>query len=194
MKKYIITCFAIAVTLFAMAEGTKVWMYSHSGNHLCMDIADFDSLSFIDPVTPEPPSPYPTVEGTAGKYTIAFQVPVSECGYENGIFFYGAFEYWNPSNPDAPKAEAIVQEGYENWYKITFEAEDGEAIGKICPAHIDGSHSWYTQAASFDLVDGASLIEEHAPGPQISFGVETLGGVVYAKVAEWAEDPCEIPN
>lgn len=49
MKKSLITIFAVAVTVIAMAAGTKVWMYSHSGNHLSMDIADFDSLSFVEP-------------------------------------------------------------------------------------------------------------------------------------------------
>ena len=49
MKKYVITFFAVVVTIIAMAAGTKVWMYSHSGNHKYLDLADFDSLSFVEP-------------------------------------------------------------------------------------------------------------------------------------------------
>ena len=49
MKKLVITFFAVAVTIIALAAGTKVWMYSHSGNHKCLDLADFDSLSFVEP-------------------------------------------------------------------------------------------------------------------------------------------------
>lgn len=49
MKKNLFTIVAIMVTIVAMAEGSKVWVYSHSGNHLSIDIADFDSLSFVEP-------------------------------------------------------------------------------------------------------------------------------------------------
>lgn len=49
MKRYLITVIAIIVTIVTMAESSKVWIYSHSGNHLSIDMADFDSLSFIEP-------------------------------------------------------------------------------------------------------------------------------------------------
>lgn len=49
MKRYLITVIAIIVTIVTMAENSKVWIYSHSGNHLSIDMADFDSLSFIEP-------------------------------------------------------------------------------------------------------------------------------------------------
>lgn len=49
MRKYLITLFAVAAAAIAMAAGTRVWMYSHSGNHKYLDLVDFDSLSFVEP-------------------------------------------------------------------------------------------------------------------------------------------------
>lgn len=49
MKKYIITLIAAAIGIIATADGTKMWLYSHSGNHQSIDVADVDSISYTAP-------------------------------------------------------------------------------------------------------------------------------------------------
>ena len=172
----------------AIKVGTTAIKATNSGKELTCTITVSD--------TPTPPTPtdLPSVQGTAGKYTLAFQAPASECGYDKGIFFYGAFEGNDPSNPDAPQAEAIVQEGFTNWFKVVFEAEDGTAMGKICPAQIDGSRSWNTQAKTFEVVQGDATSEGDMGANKIVFAASALGDVVYVTVAEWSADPCSAPN
>lgn len=49
MKKFIITLIAAAIGIIATADGTKMWLYSHSGNHQSIDVADVDSISYTAP-------------------------------------------------------------------------------------------------------------------------------------------------
>ncbi len=169
----------------AMKEGTTTVKAANNGKELTCTVT----------VTATPPTPteLPNVQGTAGKYTLAFQAPSIECAYKN-ICFFGAFEGNDPANPDAPVAEAIVQEGFTNWFKITFEAEDGTAMGKICPETVDGARSWNTQAKTFEIVKGDATSEGDMGANKISFGASALGDVVFVTVAEWSADPCTAPN
>ncbi len=169
----------------AMKEGTTTVKAANNGKELTCTVT----------VTATPPTPtdLPSVQGTAGKYTLAFQAPSIECAYKN-ICFFGAFEDNDPANPDAPVAEAIVQEGFTNWYKVVFEAEDGTAMGKICPETIDGARSWNTQAKTFEVVQGDAESVADMGANKISFGASALGDVVYVTVAEWSADPCTAPN
>ncbi len=48
MKKILITLISVAVAIVAMAAGSKLWVHSHSGNHLSIDIADLDSIGFTN--------------------------------------------------------------------------------------------------------------------------------------------------
>lgn len=169
----------------AMKEGSTTVKAANNGKELTCTVT----------VTATPPTPtdLPSVQGTAGKYTLAFQAPSIECAYKN-ICFFGAFEGNDPANPDAPVAEAIVQEGFTNWFKITFEAEDGTAMGKICPETVDGARSWNTQAKTFEVVQGDAESVGDMGANKISFGAGALGDVVYVTVAEWSADPCIAPN
>ncbi|MBQ4033025.1 MAG: hypothetical protein II620_03585, partial [Paludibacteraceae bacterium] len=169
----------------AMKEGTTTVKAANNGKELTCTVT----------VTATPPTPtdLPSVQGTAGKYTLAFQAPSIECAYKN-ICFFGAFEDNDPANPDAPVAEAIVQEGFTNWYKVVFEAEDGTAMGKICPETVDGARSWNTQAKTFEIVQGDAESVADMGANKISFGASALGDVVYVTVAEWSADPCTAPN
>lgn len=169
----------------AMKEGTTTVKAANNGKELTCTVT----------VTATPPTPteLPNVQGTAGKYTLAFQAPSIECAYKN-ICFFGAFEDNDPANPDAPVAEAIVQEGFTNWYKVVFEAEDGTAMGKICPETVDGARSWNTQAKTFEIVQGDAESVADMGANKISFGASALGDVVYVTVAEWSADPCTAPN
>lgn len=169
----------------AMKEGTTTVKAANNGKELTCTVT----------VTATPPTPtdLPSVQGTAGKYTLAFQAPSVECAYKN-ICFFGAFEDNDPANPDAPVAEAIVQEGFTNWYKVVFEAEDGTAMGKICPETVDGARSWNTQAKTFEIVQGDAESVADMGANKISFGASALGDVVYVTVAEWSADPCTAPN
>lgn len=169
----------------AMKEGTTTVKAANNGKELTCTVT----------VTATPPTPteLPNVQGTAGKYTLAFQAPSIECAYKN-ICFFGAFEDNDPANPDAPVAEAIVQEGFTNWYKVVFEAEDGTAMGKICPETVDGARSWNTQAKTFEVVQGDAESVADMGANKISFGASALGDVVYVTVAEWSADPCTAPN
>lgn len=171
----------------AMKVGTTAIKAANNGKELTCTITVSD--------TPTPPTPtdLPNVQGTAGKYTLAFQAPSVECAYKN-ICFFGAFEDNDPANPDAPVAEAIVQEGFTNWYKVVFEAEDGTAMGKICPETVDGARSWNTQAKTFEIVQGDAKSVTDMGANKISFGASALGDVVYVTVAEWSADPCTAPN
>ena len=171
----------------AMKVGTTAIKAANNGKELTCTITVSD--------TPTPPTPtdLPSVQGTAGKYTLAFQAPSVECAYKN-ICFFGAFEDNDPANPDAPVAEAIVQEGFTNWYKVVFEAEDGTAMGKICPETVDGARSWNTQAKTFEIVQGDAESVADMGANKISFGASALGDVVYVTVAEWSADPCTAPN
>ena len=49
MRKLFITSILIAVALVAMAIEAKLWVHSHSGNHLSINIEDVDSISFVEP-------------------------------------------------------------------------------------------------------------------------------------------------
>lgn len=169
----------------AMKEGTTTVKAANNGKELTCTVT----------VTATPPTPteLPNVQGTAGKYTLAFQAPSIECAYKN-ICFFGAFEGNDPANPDAPVAEAIVQEGFTNWYKVVFEAEDGTAMGKICPETVDGARSWNTQAKTFEVVQGDAESVADMGANKISFGASALGDVVFVTVAEWSADPCTAPN
>lgn len=169
----------------AMKEGTTTVKAANNGKELTCTVT----------VTATPPTPtdLPSVQGTAGKYTLAFQAPSVECAYKN-ICFFGAFEDNDPANPDAPVAEAIVQEGFTNWYKVVFEAEDGTAMGKICPETVDGARSWNTQAKTFEVVQGDAESVADMGANKISFGASALGDVVFVTVAEWSADPCSAPN
>lgn len=169
----------------AMKEGTTTVKAANNGKELTCTVT----------VTATPPTPtdLPSVQGTAGKYTLAFQAPSVECAYKN-ICFFGAFEDNDPANPDAPVAEAIVQEGFTNWYKVVFEAEDGTAMGKICPETVDGARSWNTQAKTFEIVQGDAESVADMGANKISFGASALGDVVFVTVAEWSADPCTAPN
>jgi hypothetical protein len=169
----------------AMKEGTTTVKAANNGKELTCTVT----------VTATPPTPtdLPSVQGTAGKYTLAFQAPSIECAYKN-ICFFGAFEDNDPANPDAPVAEAIVQEGFTNWYKVVFEAEDGTAMGKICPETVDGARSWNTQAKTFEVVQGDAESVADMGANKISFGASALGDVVFVTVAEWSADPCTAPN
>jgi len=170
----------------AMKVGSTAIKAANNGKELTCTITVTD--------TPPTPTDLPNVQGTAGKYTLAFQAPAVECGYDKGIFFYGAFEGDDPENPDAPQAEAIVQEGFTNWFKVVFEAEDGTAMGKICPTQIDGSRSWNTQAKVYEIVQGAAEKVGDLGSDKINFKAEALGDVVFVTVSEWAKDPCSAPN
>ena len=169
----------------AMKEGTTTVKAANNGKELTCTVT----------VTATPPTPteLPNVQGTAGKYTLAFQAPSIECAYKN-ICFFGAFEGNDPANADAPVAEAIVQEGFTNWYKVVFEAEDGTAMGKICPETVDGARSWNTQAKTFEVVQGDAESVADMGANKISFGASALGDVVFVTVAEWSADPCTAPN
>jgi len=169
----------------AMKEGTTTVKAANNGKELTCTVT----------VTATPPTPteLPNVQGTAGKYTLAFQAPSIECAYKN-ICFFGAFEGNDPANPDAPVAEAIVQEGFTNWYKVVFEAEDGTAMGKICPETVDGARSWNTQAKTFEVVQGDAESVGDMGANKINFGASALGDVVFVTVAEWSADPCIAPN
>ena len=169
----------------AIKVGTTAIKATNSGKEFTCTITVTD--------TPPTPTDLPNVQGTAGKYTLAFQAPSIECAYKN-ICFFGAFEDNDPSNPDAPVAEAIVQEGFTNWFKIVFEAEDGTAMGKICPETVDGARSWNTQAKTFEVVQGDAESVADMGANKISFGASALGDVVYVTVAEWSADPCTAPN
>lgn len=171
----------------AGAEGTTTVKAANNGTELSCTVTVSN--------TPTPPTPtdLPSVQGTAGKYTLAFQAPSIECAYKN-ICFFGQFEGNDPANPDAPVAEAIVQEGFTNWYKVVFEAEDGTAMGKICPETIDGARSYNTQAKVYEIVQGAAEKVGDLGSDKINFKAEALGDVVFVTVSEWSKDPCSAPN
>lgn len=137
--------------------------------------------------------PTPAVAGEAGKYTIAFLVdqPLT-CDVVINLF--GGFQENNTEDAEAPIAEPIVAEGFENWYKVVFEAADAStAKGKICP-QVDGKGSWNAQG-TYELIKGdATIADDYGKANQIVCNEGALGNVVYVEVTKWAVDPCARPN
>jgi len=81
MKKSLLTLFVVLAALVAVtatAEKT-LWIYSHSGSHLSIDVADFDSLSFVDPTIFEISETYKEFESEGGKFTL--QITTNQSWY-----------------------------------------------------------------------------------------------------------------
>ncbi|MED9996154.1 MAG: hypothetical protein UFP03_05105, partial [Paludibacteraceae bacterium] len=160
--------------------------YRYGGETITPDEPEEDPLKPVDPSLP-------TVLGTAGKYTIAFKIPeVLEC---NPIInFFGPFQDHDTSDPDAPVAEKIEVEGFENWYKVSFEAADpAQANGKLCP-QMGGVGTWNAQG-TYTLIKGeAEIQDDYGKSNHISCKEAALGQVVYVDVTKWAQNPCNRPN
>jgi hypothetical protein len=137
--------------------------------------------------------PLPAVAGTEGKYTIAFKIPEA-LACDPVINLFGAFQGYDPSDLNAPVAEKIEAEGFENWYKIVFESEDSwSARGKLCP-QMGGKGDWGAQG-TYTLIKGDAEIEDdYGTQNSIACAESALGGVVYVNVTEWAVNPCFRPN
>lgn len=167
-------------TVTALAEGTMTITASNAG---------IDQTCTVN-VTKEVIKT-PEVAPTDGKYTIAFRVPAISCDYPT-IHMYGGFQEYKETDPDAPKAELVGQEGFENWYKIVFESEDAAmARGKICPDAIDGSQGWNCQAKDYTLVSGdAEIVDDQGR----TIVCKSVGSVVYLDIEEWKANPCDAPN
>lgn len=156
------------------------------------DIFSSCRVTVIDDTPTPPQSEYPTVPGTAGKYTIVFHAPEIDCSYPT-IYFFGDFQYNDPSDIYAPRAERIVQTGFTNWYKIVFESDSQSAAsGKICPNSIDGTMGWNNQGTLSLISGNASIINDFGTSNKIICKEE--GGVVYVEVTKWAGDVCDYPN
>lgn len=137
--------------------------------------------------------PTPNVAGEAGKYTIAFRAPEAfNC--ETVINLFGGFQDNKPEDTNAPVAELIVAEGFENWYKVSFEAADpSKANGKLCP-QMGGVGTWNAQG-TYTLIKGeAEIQDDYGKSNKISCKEAALGQVVYVDVTKWAQNPCDRPN
>ena len=135
----------------------------------------------------------PDVAGEAGKYTIAFRVPETACIGDIDICLFGDFQGNDPKDESAPIATKIEQSGFDNWYKLVFEAEDAStAKGKICPIAIDGTRDWNWQGETYTLIKGnGEIIDDY--GTQNKIVCNAVGEVVYVDVVKWASDPCVAP-
>ncbi len=134
----------------------------------------------------------PLIEGTKGKYTIAFHIPET-LACNPVINFFGYFQDNDVADTNAPVAEKLSITGFENWYKIVFESADpSNARGKICP-QIEGKGTWNAQATTYTLLYGnAEIIADY--GQAIQCSETAFGDVVYIDVIQWACEPCDRPN
>ncbi len=137
----------------------------------------------------------PDVAGEAGKYTIAFRAPETACINDITICLFGDFQGNDPKDDNAPKATKIEQAGFDNWYKIVFEAEDATtAKGKICPIAIDGTRDWNWQGSSYTLVKGdGKITDDFGTQNKIDLSEVAPGNVIFVDVVSWASDPCVAP-
>lgn len=137
--------------------------------------------------------PTPSIAGEEGKFTIAFRVPAA-LACDPVINLFGDFQGNSTEDLNAPVAEKIVAEGFENWYKIVFESSDpSQAKGKICP-QMEGAGTWNAQG-SYTLIKGdAEIVDDYGTQNKVACKETALGQVVFVDVTKWAMDPCARPN
>lgn len=70
MRKLIFTSIFIATAIVSVASGAKLWLHSHSGNHLSMDASDVDSISFDEPGMLELSFYEKTLSNSGGRFTL----------------------------------------------------------------------------------------------------------------------------
>ncbi len=70
MKKVLLTIIAVTMAIVVVAAGTKLWVHSHSGNHLSIDASDVDSISFVEPGELELSFYEKSISSNGGRFTL----------------------------------------------------------------------------------------------------------------------------
>lgn len=190
MKKFIITLIAAAIGIIATADGTKMWLYSHSGNHQSIDVADVDSISYTAPKSVG----HPVVAPTNGAYTIVFKAPELACYNDLVINMFGDFQDNDPSDRNAPVAVALNDANYPEWYKIVvYDYQYSGIKGKLCPRKKTGVGTWNYQASDYNILEGEAWTGVDF-GQALYLDKESKNSTVYLEVTGWAANPCGKTN
>ncbi|MDY6426449.1 MAG: hypothetical protein SPK61_00335 [Bacteroidales bacterium] len=189
MRNFLIFVIAVTVANIALAQD-KVWLYSKYGNHLSMDVAEFDSLSFIAPdnshlVFPDIPAP------AEGKAIVVFYNAGGDRIDCNGIVFNGTDD--GGSTVTSVPFEDV--KGYEDWYQVEldlaenvfqYRGVDNALYGGLACIDAFGSPSgWYD--TSIDNEHGNPELAEMTGNQYL---VIKGSGVVYLNVYRFKNNPC----